>query len=248
MAKTEYPLMKKAEVEERFPVLAKGDEIREVLEDNYPRGLTLDDLLQVRFTAGGGTTFSIIGRGREVVREVDELVGVCVYHTPSNRRWAGKVGEGEGGPPLCYSADGVTGVGDPGGNCLVCPMKQWGDGGEPPACNERRDVYLLESSTWLPLLVSFPRKSAHVFEALLSNLSQRCLSLYAMIVRFSLVQETNPQKQTYAKLEAEIVGQLGRDELALSRAYRKTLEGSLRSVTEELARQEAPKSVHKPEK
>lgn len=32
---------------------------------------------------------------------------------------------GEDGPPLCLSSDGRTGVGDPGGDCAACPMRQF---------------------------------------------------------------------------------------------------------------------------
>lgn len=40
---------------------------------------------------------------------------------------------------LCFSQDSKTGVGDPGGDCSVCPLQEWadGEGGRrvPPACN-----------------------------------------------------------------------------------------------------------------
>jgi len=41
---------------------------------------------------------------------------------------------GDVAQPDCKSADGITGVGDPGGECKTCPMSQWGADGKPPPC------------------------------------------------------------------------------------------------------------------
>jgi hypothetical protein len=41
----------------------------------------------------------------------------------------------KGGGLLCQAPDALMGVGKPGGNCLKCPLAQFGQGGEPPECS-----------------------------------------------------------------------------------------------------------------
>lgn len=36
--------------------------------------------------------------------------------------------------PACRSRDGLTGQGEPGGNCLSCPLSQWSQNGDRPEC------------------------------------------------------------------------------------------------------------------
>lgn len=39
------------------------------------------------------------------------------------------------GPPKCRSLDRITGVGDPGGECRKCNLKEWPDAGGKPDCS-----------------------------------------------------------------------------------------------------------------
>jgi hypothetical protein len=53
---------------------------------------------------------------------------------------------------LCYSNDGLTGIGSPGGDCSVCPMTQWAgtrERREPPKCSLVYSylVYVVEYET-----------------------------------------------------------------------------------------------------
>ena len=41
-------------------------------------------------------------------------------------------------PIICQSPDGVTGHGDPGGDCATCPMGKWGGPGVKPECTDIR--------------------------------------------------------------------------------------------------------------
>ena len=65
-------------------------------------------------------------------------------------------------PALCRSRDGKEGVGDPGGDCLVCPLSRWGPNNEPPECtstwnflgitDEERHPFMIRASgkSWMP--------------------------------------------------------------------------------------------------
>ncbi len=137
---------------------------------------------------------------------------------------------------MCASEDGVTGVGDPGGKCHACKFQRWTDEGEPPECDERRAVFLLKPGEWLPLFLDLPRKSAEVLEATLARLSAKCISIYGVLIELKLERVTNPQNQVYSKLTVSVTGRLSPEDLALSRAYRATMEGSLKAVAAEPTR------------
>jgi hypothetical protein len=234
-------LVSKKDIEERFPVLYRAEEIGEVLSDHYPNGLTMKDLLRVKLGSGGATEFTLEGSGGNVVEEVDFVEGIIAYHTPTNILWDGSLDDAEGKrQPLCVSDDGVTGIGNPGGSCLTCPKKQWIDG-LPPECDERRCVFLLRDGQWLPIVFSLPLTSGSVFEAFLSDLSTRCISVYGSMVRFTLKKEQNPAGQKYSLLEVTMLGRLAPEELVLSRAYRATMTESLKKVAREEARSHGSK-------
>ena len=50
---------------------------------------------------------------------------------------------------LCFSADQITGVGEPGGDCGTCELKDW-EGRTPPPCQEQIKllVYVLDTKTF----------------------------------------------------------------------------------------------------
>jgi hypothetical protein len=54
--------------------------------------------------------------------------------TKTRVRWGDEYRKGA--KPLCRSFDGNTGVGDPGGNCANCPLKDWGDDNTKPECSQ----------------------------------------------------------------------------------------------------------------
>ena len=232
---TEFALVKADKIAADFPVLQKREDVAEVLRDNFPRGLSTEDLLRVKFSGGGSTQFEIVGKGDTPMGEVDEIVGLVAYHTPTRVRWNGSMDDPDRvrGLPLCASSDGVTGEGKPGGPCHSCEFQRWTDEGKMPECDSRRAIFLLQPGEWLPLSISLPRKSQQAFEAFLARLSAKCISIYGMLVRFSLKKEKNALDQVYSLLEVESVGQLTPSDLALSRDYRKTMEESLKAVATE---------------
>jgi hypothetical protein len=46
----------------------------------------------------------------------------------------------------CVSVDFTTGRGDPGGDCLACPLKDWSPDGTPPACSLTYNFIVLPAS------------------------------------------------------------------------------------------------------
>lgn len=60
-------------------------------------------------------------------------------------------------PPDCKSNDGSIGVGNPGGECKVCPHSQWGANGAPPACALSYDRLIVDFHTGQLGIMSFAR-------------------------------------------------------------------------------------------
>jgi hypothetical protein len=90
--------------------------------------------------------------GDKIVASFD---GVLIHTHVHRVRWDPSVGLGEA-PPLCSSCDGRTGAGDPGGECINCPLARFGPKqngrGTPPGCQKRRVNVMLVQGVPLPLL------------------------------------------------------------------------------------------------
>lgn len=65
----------------------------------------------------------------------------------------------EGGELLCRSADGITGVGDPGGECDKCPFSKWGPANEPPACSLAHNYFVIgaDGAPLMPAILRLQR-------------------------------------------------------------------------------------------
>jgi hypothetical protein len=115
---------------------------------NFPR---------VKIPSGGTLQFELPGDNPQDPEYVKCLDGVILSSHLSNAYWpeAGHDDE-ENGPPLCSSADGVHGVGEPGGACAFCPLNAFGTGknGKGKACKNMRQLYLLREGEYMPILLT----------------------------------------------------------------------------------------------
>ena len=95
-----------------------------------------------------------------VTQEAYQEINCTILAIGSSRvRWVkGDISAGA----LCRSRDGKEGVGDPGGDCLACPLSSWGANNEPPECtttwnflgfqNEEQKPFMIRASgkSWMP--------------------------------------------------------------------------------------------------
>ena len=81
--------------------------------------LRQNDLERIRLPGAGGTTWTIETAGGEV--ETKELVGAIIGDQITRVYWEDPFGGGKSAPS-CFSTDGVTGIGTPGGECAGCPF------------------------------------------------------------------------------------------------------------------------------
>lgn len=119
------------------------------------------DGLQMRFQkvkipSGGMVQFELPSVDPENPDYVKTLEGVILFSHSNNAYWPEGSEFDEDTSPLCSSADGKTGVGEPGGICAACALNQFGTApnGSGKACKNMRTLYLLRSGDYMPLQLS----------------------------------------------------------------------------------------------
>jgi len=198
--------------------VADSQVVLAVLKENIGETkLSPFDLDRIRVPASGGTTWEIPTLTGEVAAK--SFHGIIVTWKEGRSYWSQRYG-GESSPPDCASADGITGVGKPGGDCLTCPHSQWGTAtgpkGEPSrgqACRTIRLLFTMLEGNVLPVVVSVPPTSLKPCRTYFLRLAQRAIPYYGVVTEFSLVKgdlasmiEFAPKdflpKETYAKIKA----------------------------------------------
>jgi len=84
----------------------------------------------------------------------------------------------DGGGLLCRSNDGFEGIGDPGGNCLTCPARNWGADKTPPECTEILNVAVMPLGEFIgtPLILSFGKTSFNVGKMFINMMATKKVS------------------------------------------------------------------------
>lgn len=159
MASTE---LIKAGEESPFAVLRmEPDEIQELIAENIGSdALTPNDLDRVKVPSGGGSVWEVPSvDGIEATKVIE---GVIIYRATRRAYWQAKY-EGGGEQPDCFSDNGITGLGEPGGECAKCPFNEFGSGtdakgnaNDSKACKEIRQLFVLPSDSLIPIVVNVP--------------------------------------------------------------------------------------------
>lgn len=129
-------------------VASMAEKIREV----SPEGLNVFDLDRVSFPTAGSLTFNVpTAEGPEPRRYID---GIIVHQHASRQLFETEYDATKPSPPRCVSFDGITGYGDPGGECAACPFATFGG-----TCRPSRFLYILQPDELFPMLLILPRTS-----------------------------------------------------------------------------------------
>ena len=202
-------------------------------------GLSVADLPQVRMPSGGSTTWEIPTIGDQV-RPEKEIRGVVIYSHDRRVYWPNPEPE-EGVQPDCISNDGVTGYGDPGGDCVSCPLSQFGSGkGNSQACTLRHTLYILPAGTILPLRLSVSPASLGQYRTyrvgLLNELEK---APRHVLSAFTTVKKTSGGGQPYSQLEINMIAELVPAEIDFIQAYSEQI---VPAIEAEMNRQPRPRT------
>lgn len=187
-------------------------------------GITPFDLDRVRVPAGGGTTFEI--PGLDGVAEAKTLEGVIVHWRSPRGYWRESFdATGGGTPPDCSSDDGITGVGDPGGECGSCPLARFGSSekGRGQACRQMRLLFMVREGDRLPIVVVVPPSSLKEVGRYFLRLAGNSVPYYAATTRLELRKTKNKDGIGYSEIVPSIGARLTQEETSRILDYAKGL-------------------------
>ena len=212
----------------QFMVLANAQSAIEALKSNLEgESLSPMDLDRVSVPGAGGTSWCIPGlEGEETTQEI---IGVIVGVQNCRAYWAGDFAGG-GDPPDCVSEDNATGVGDPGGNCKLCPQAAFGSDsrGKGQACKQIKRLFLLRPGSMLPLVVNLPPTSIRPATRYLLRLAGVGLKYQTAVTRITLEKTKNAEGIAYSVATFALAGKLDPGQAAAMEDYAKSMGPLLR--------------------
>lgn len=201
-----------------LPDVAMGDFTQEELAEDMD-GLRLS-FLRVKILAGGALQFEIPGTDPDNPDYAKTLEGVIVYNHPANAYWPEGSEYDDNTPPLCQSVDGKLGHGDPGGLCADCMNNRFGTGpkGSGKACKNMRNLYLLRSGDYMPIMLALPPTSLRPYNDFVNQaFLLRRRGVCSAVVQIGLRRENNGQDYSVATFKK--ISDFEGEELAKVRAY-----------------------------
>lgn len=203
---------------------ANVSELAEVLREAVgPAGIDINrDLDKIKVPAGGGKFWEIPGLEGATPQKTFE--GVVIATQEVRAYWA-KTPEESGGqknPPDCASKDGIMGLGHPGGDCLVCPLAQFGTEkkhGRGQACKAMSVWFVMLPKSVMPLALVLPPTSVQAARKYKLRLATGGMRLTQAVTQFSLEMEKNPDGQEYAKAAFSFASKLPDDVAAAMKSF-----------------------------
>jgi len=198
-------------------LVTKIENVKEALSVNLGSGSSADEfsLDRIHVPTGGGTNWSIPGLEGEESSPVVE--GIIVAAKDPRSYWKVSYNESGGGsPPDCYSDDGVLGVGNPGGNCAVCPLSEFGSAEKGPgqACKSMKILFMLRKDDFLPLVVVAPPGSLKSMTKYFLRLASKAKPYYSVITRIALEKTKNSRGTVFSFMVPSMASVLEEEELA----------------------------------
>lgn len=196
----------------------EGFTIDQVMKTNFPKGIDQNNLKRVKVPSGGALSWEVDTiKGTKSVKEIPGIIVAtrevrAYYDTPY---------DGSNEPPACYSPDGETGTGEPGGHCGTCPLSKWGsdDKQRGQACQLRRMLLLLPEDNILPMVISAPPGSLKNMEDYFGGLSGEMLPHFSVVTALGLEKDKNPDGIAFSRIAPKFIRKLRTEELASLNKY-----------------------------
>lgn len=204
----------------RMDATEASDLLRDALGGD---SLSISDLDRVKVPSGGATNWEVPSLEGEVA--VKEITGVIIHRATRRSYWPYTMEDrpdDSDGRPVCQSYDGDTGIGDPGGDCAVCPFNEYETdikGGPGKACKETRQLFVLTENDILPLVVTIPPASLANVKNYFLRLLRAQLMPSDVVTRIGLERLENSRKTKFARVTLTTGGRLSPEAKARLRAY-----------------------------
>ena len=217
---------------ENYAVMKSGSALGAAVSANLgDGGISPFELDRVRVPAGGGTLWTVPTLDGE--KEEKSIEGVIVHWRAPRAYWRESFDETGGGtPPDCSSDDGVTGVGDPGGSCSVCPLARYGSAakGRGQACRQMKLLFIVREGDGLPIVVVVPPSSLRAVGSYFLRLAGQQMKYHQVVTRLTLEKTKNKDGIAYSQVAAGRVAVLSPEEAAAIEQYAKGLAPLFASV------------------
>ena len=170
-------------------IIPDVEEMASVFEDNYRDGET-PRFTEIHAPGSGGRQFIV----NTVIGEttLDVIQGIVLgWYSPRVLYMAAYDPKVEDSKPDCFSDDGTTGIGEPGGPCASCEFSQWGSGrdGAGQACTQFNKVLIAPLEGGFPFILRLPPTSLRPFRDYRNLLSSAGLALRNVVTSFNLIQQ-----------------------------------------------------------
>lgn len=137
------------------------------------------------------TLFWSVPDENEEEQPIKEIEGVIVYMRSNRIYYINEYDPNNIIPPDCVSQDGITGAGDPGGECEICPLSKFRPGKDSaPLCSERKLIMVLKKGEFLPIIINLPPTSLKpIREYFIKTLSLKKDKIFYEVVTGLSLQE-----------------------------------------------------------
>lgn len=216
---------------DRFALAPAGANMGELLKANLGgEEIRATDILErIKVPGSGGQFWTVQTLDGEKPEKF--LEGIIVYTNRRRAYWPNK--DVTGKPPACASDDCLTGHGDPGGDCMKCPLNAFGSGtkqdGTPAkgkACKEVRQLFFLMPGRELPVVIGAPPGSLRTMRDYLAKelTMMRKVPYFACITRLGLTKEKNEGGTEYSRIVPSFVEALDAEAMESIKAYAASLQ------------------------
>jgi hypothetical protein len=192
----------------------------QTLQNNLSgQSLKMFDLDRVKVPSGGMIAWEVPSlQGPQVMQSLE---GIILLSKDNRSYWDKKYGSGGGSePPTCSSADMSIGVGLPGGDCLKCPMAQFGSAvdekgqpGKGQACKHVKLMLFLREQDMIPLLISIPPSSVKVAQKYFLRLAGAAKPYQTVTTILKLRKERSSGGVEYAEVDFSMGRELNSEEV-----------------------------------
>lgn len=155
------------------------------------------DLPQIRIPAGGWTSWELPDGS-----STKQLRAVIAARRLRRVYWSTPMGSDDGAPsPDCYSSDGVTGIGEPGGECAACPYAAFGSApsGRGQACRQITDLVIVLDGAATPLILVLPPSAMMAVRRYLTGIVALGRHYRRVVTVITLERVTNPAGIVYSR-------------------------------------------------